>query len=224
MADPVSLKVCGLTRPEDYATCVALGVDAIGLNLWARSRRGLTLEAARAVVAPGGQGGHRPVRVGVFVDADAGFMREAFHALSLDLVQPHDDGDPLVYALLGLPWVWVIRGTPELDSLRVPEPAPAWVLLDALVPGFGGAGRRTDWTWAARAVERLSPLPVWLAGGIRPENAAEAIDAVCPAGLDVASGAELRGATHGEKDPSRIRALLRACRGERDPGQAPPAS
>lgn len=206
------LKVCGLTRVEDFEACVALGVDAVGINLWARSRRGLSLPAARALLARAPAGPHRPLRVGVFVDADLGFMRKAVHELELDFVQPHDDGDPLAYALMGLPWIWVLRGTPDLDSLKVPEPAPGWILLDALVPGYGGAGKRTDWDWAARAVERLAPTPVWLAGGIRPENAAEAIERVCPAGIDVASGAEAPGAVSGQKDPGRIEALMKACR------------
>ncbi len=205
------LKVCGLTRVEDLVACAELGVDAIGLNLWARSRRGVSLAAARELVARAPTSSHRPLRVGVFVDADAGFMRTAFQELELDYIQPHDDGDPLVYSLLGLPWIWVVRGTPDLDALKVPDPAPAWILLDAMVPGYGGAGKRTDWDWAARAVERLAPVPVWLAGGIRPSNAAEAIAKVKPAGIDVASGAEAPGAVGGQKDRGRIEALVRAC-------------
>lgn len=207
------LKVCGLTRVEDLATCVELGVDAVGINLWARSRRGVSLPAARQLLARAPSGPHRPLRVGVFVDADVGFMQTAFRELELDYVQPHDDGDPLVYALMGLPWVWVLRGTPDLDTLKVPEPSPGWILLDALVPGYGGAGKRTDWDWAARAVERFAPVPVWLAGGIRPENAGEAIERVRPAGIDVASGAEAPGAVGGQKDRGRIEALMRACAG-----------
>jgi phosphoribosylanthranilate isomerase len=60
-------------------------------------------------------------------------------------------------------------------------------------------------------VSRLFPCPVWLAGGITPENAADAIDEVRPAGLDVATGAELPGAGRGEKDHARIAALAAIC-------------
>jgi len=74
-----------------------------------------------------------------------------------------------------------------------------------------GAGLTTDWTWARAAVPRFS-VPVWLAGGITPVNAAAALAAVDPAGLDVASGAELPGASRGEKDRAKIVALLAACR------------
>lgn len=81
------------------------------------------------------------------------------------------------------------------------------------MPGYGGAGQTTDWSWARAAVQRLSPAaPVWLAGGITPDNAAAAISAVAPAGLDVASGAEAADARRGEKDRARIAALLAACR------------
>jgi len=203
------LKVCGITRRVDLEVCDALGVDAVGINLWAGSRRGLTEDEA-AVLLEGSAGAQR---VGVFVDHAPHEVAAIAKRLGLDAIQPHGDAPIEPFAALGLPWVWVVRGTPELATLRVPDPAPAWVLLDAAVPGFGGAGAKTDWTWAAKAVAALAPLPVWLAGGITPSNAAQALDQVRPAGLDVASGSEVAGATRGEKDVARVHALLDACRG-----------
>lgn len=206
----IRLKICGVTRPEDVAACVELGVDAIGINLWAGSRRGLTLAEATALVrelpARGG-----PERVGVFVNPEPDDVLRAHAALGLDLVQIVSD-DPHAAALrLALPQLWVVRGTPA--QIELPTPAPARVLLDAAVPGYGGAGQTTDWDWARGAVRRMSAsVPVWLAGGITPENAAAALAAVGPAGLDVASGAELAGARRGEKDRARVAALLAACR------------
>lgn len=206
----IRLKICGVTRPEDVAACVELGVDAIGINLWAGSRRGLTLAEATALVrelpARGG-----PERVGVFVNPEPDYVLRAHAALGLDLVQIVSD-DPHAAALrLALPQLWVVRGTPA--QIELPTPAPARVLLDAAVPGYGGAGQTTDWDWARGAVRRMSAsVPVWLAGGITPENAAAALAAVGPAGLDVASGAELAGARRGEKDRARVAALLAACR------------
>ena len=93
----------------------------------------------------------------------------------------------------------------------MPAPAPAWALLDALVEGYGGEGRRTDWGWAARAVEALAPLPVWLAGGIDPGNAEAALTSVRPAGLDVATGAERPGGARGTKDATRVAHLAAIC-------------
>jgi phosphoribosylanthranilate isomerase len=204
------LKICGITRAEDLETCHRLGVDAVGINLWSGSRRGLSVTKARAMLDAAPPGG--PQRVGVFVEPELAEVREALDALQLDAIQLHDDRDPRPFAQLGVPWVWVIRGTPGLSALEVPQPAPAWILLDALVAGFGGQGKQHDWDWAARAVRHFGECEVWLAGGITVDNAAEAIAAVDPAGLDVASGAEIDGASAGQKDPRRIEALLRACR------------
>ncbi len=211
------LKICGVTRAEDLRVCAALGVDALGFNLWPKSRRHVELRRAEALIAEALPGGGGPLRVGVFVDVDLDAIAEAIAVLDLDLVQPHGDGPVAPVAELAarfdVGWIWVIRGTPALASLVVPEPAPRWILLDAAVPGFGGAGRRTDWAWAAAAVEALAPTPVWLAGGIDPDNAAAALREVRPAGLDVASGAEAPGASSGQKHPEAVAALLRACRG-----------
>ncbi len=206
------LKICGVRRAEDYRACVALGVDSIGLNMWTGSRRYLDPADARALPAPSSA----VERVGVFVDSAPDQVLERARALSLDLIQPHGDLPIAAFAGLGLPYTWVIRGAPELAALvrAAPSPAPARILLDAAVPGFGGEGVRTDWGWARRACARLSQIaPVWLAGGITPDNAARAIATVAPAGLDVASGSELAGARRGEKDPPRIAALLAICRG-----------
>lgn len=200
------LKVCGVTRAADLAACVELGVDAVGINLWMGSRRGLTLAAATALIDE-----VRPPRtlerVGVFVSPAEDEVRRAVEALELDAVQIVGEGEGTGF---GFSYLWVVRGTP--GELKVPTPAPKRVLLDAAVPGYGGAGQTTDWQWAARAVRELAPLEVWLAGGITPGNAAEALATVRPAGLDVASGTELPGAQRGEKDRGAIAALLAICR------------
>ncbi len=226
---PAGLKICGLTRVEDLHTCMRTGVDAVGINLWPGSKRYCAVEDARAMFAAadldesGSKSGSgvrgRPARVGVFVDAPLAEVEIAVRALDLALIQPHGDAPVAPYAALagrlGVGWVWVVRGTPDLATLELPSPAPAWVLLDAAVPGFGGAGRRTDWTWAARAVRALAPAQVWLAGGIHPDNAAEALGQVLPAGLDVASGAEIPGAARGEKQASAIASLVETCHAHR---------
>lgn len=214
----VGLKICGLTRAEDLRVCIELGVDTIGLNLWPGSKRFVDPIAAAELLAglvipPKSVG---PTRVGVFVDASLADTERAIASLDLDLLQPHGDAPVEPYAELAaryeIGWVWVLRGTPALERLRVPTPAPRWVLLDAAVPGFGGAGKPTDWGWAAEAVAALAPFPVWLAGGITPDNAARAIEAVRPAGLDVASGAEPPGGVGGHKQRSAIAALIDVCR------------
>lgn len=199
--------------------CLAHDVDAIGLNLWPGSQRALTVDEAEPLahrVRERASSQRRPRLIGVVVDATDRELREAFERLRLDLVQPHGDAPVERFAALGLPYVWVIRGTPSLATLTVPDPAPAWILLDAHVPGYGGQGTSTDWTWAAKAVRALAPTPVWLAGGITPDNAALAIERVAPAGLDVASGAERPGQPR-RKDPAAIAALASICKNPRAP-------
>jgi phosphoribosylanthranilate isomerase len=203
------LKICGVTRPGDLAACIELGVDSVGINLWSGSRRGLSLAEAAALLRDVMPAHGGPERVGVFVNPDREFLRRAHDTLGLDLVQVIDD-EPDAPAPT-MPYTWVIRGTPALESLKMPRPTPTRVLLDAVAPGYGGAGLATDWGWAGVAVPRFA-VPVWLAGGITPENAAAALAAVRPCGLDVASGAELVGATRGEKDRNKIAALLAVCR------------
>jgi phosphoribosylanthranilate isomerase len=211
------LKICGITRVEDLQACTDLGVDAVGINLWSGSKRGLSLPAAARLLESAGPGG--PARIGVFVDPLVEALREAVRTLNLEAVQLHGDAPLGRYAGLGIPYVWVLRGARPLDQLKVPQPLPAWVLLDAQTPEYGGAGHRTDWNWARAAVRHFAPLPVWLAGGITPDNAAQAIGTVGPAGLDVASGAELSTdstavrAVPGAKDRARIAALVATCRG-----------
>jgi phosphoribosylanthranilate isomerase len=210
----VGLKICGVRRLTDYAACGALGVTSIGLNFWSGSRRCITADEARALFASGPR---RCELVGVFVDRSPAEVAAIARALRLDMIQPHGDGPIAGYAALGIPYVWVIRGTPACDALvrAIPKPAPARILLDAAVPGFGGAGVQTDWTWARQAIERLSTIaPVWLAGGIRVENARQALVETRPAGLDVASGVESRreDAEPGEKDPALIARLLEITR------------
>lgn len=209
-ASTVALKICGVTHEDDVDACREYGVDAIGLNLWPGSKRALTMTQAQSLARHVRAGPGGPAVVGVWVDPDPQQLLEAARTLSLDAVQPHGDAPPRRYAALGVPWVWVIRGTPSLSTLEVPSPDPAWILLDASVPGFGGQGVTTDWSWAQRAVRALAPLPVWLAGGITPDNAAAAIAQVGPVGLDVASGAERAGDPR-RKDPARIAALASIC-------------
>jgi phosphoribosylanthranilate isomerase len=208
------LKICGLVRAEDLAACVELGVDAVGINLWPGSRRHVAVEQALALLAdvglaPRERSASAPRIVGVVVDPDPLELGRAVDLLGLDLVQLHGERSIDAYASVAVPWIRVVRGTPPLSTAARP---PAWTLLDAAVPGYGGAGVTTDWAWAADTVQRLAPHPVWLAGGIGPDNAADAIARVAPVGIDVASGAEIGGsAPVGWKSRERIAALVSIC-------------
>jgi phosphoribosylanthranilate isomerase len=207
----LQIKICGVTRLEDLQVCAAAKIDYVGINLWQGSKRGLSVDAAARLLQawPVAERGTTRV-VGVFVDQEPGEIAAAQALLGLDAVQLHGNRPIDDYANLEMPQVWVIRGTPDLETLSWPRRNPAWVLLDALVPGFGGMGAQTDWTWARAFVDRFgAQVPVWLAGGITPSNAKQAGAEVGPSGLDVASGAEIDNAKRGEKDPAKVLAFAR---------------
>ena len=211
----VGLKICGVVDPADAALCRAHGVTALGLNFWPGSRRCITVEqgcaVADAIADTVAEEAAAPRLVGVFVDEAPATVASVAARVGLDAIQPHGDADPAQYAALGLPWIWVVRTRIDPNDLVVPDPAPEWVLVDAPTPHYGGQGVRADWGWARDVVRALAPLPVWLAGGLRPDNAAQAIAAVGPAGLDIASGAERTGAGAPRKDPLAVAALASIC-------------
>jgi phosphoribosylanthranilate isomerase len=178
MTRMAGLKICGVTRTEDLAACVELGVDAVGINLWSGSRRGLSLLEADALLRStargdrAGRGVRRP-------DRRRGAAART-QALALDLVQIVGD-DPLA----PLPGARVGVGDPR-DARR--RSLPTRSLLPRRDPARrGGAGvrrRRADDRLGVgpRCVQEaaVAVAPVWLAGGITPENAADALAAVDP--------------------------------------------
>ena len=180
----------------------SLGVHALGANFWPRSKRYLDPLNAGFLKDLA----DRILRVGVFVNAGTRQPRELFELGLIDAVQLHGDepaGDLDILAAAGIP---LIRSA-SLDQASPPAGGAA-LLLDAHAPGvYGGTGTTIDWSAAARFVREHPGLPVILAGGIVPENAAEAVRTVRPRAIDVASGAEI---SPGLKDPDKVRALLAA--------------
>lgn len=204
-----SLKVCGVTTADDAEKLARLGVPALGANFWPESKRHLPVDAAGFLKPLAG----RILRVGVFVNAGPDLPRELFDRGLIDAAQLHGDESPEEAALLAEGGIPVIKAigvrTPADLEAAVTFPARA-LLLDAHAPGlYGGTGRTIDWNAAADFVRLHPELPVILAGGVVPENAAAAIDRVHPAALDVASGAE---SSPGIKDFTKVAALLSATR------------
>jgi phosphoribosylanthranilate isomerase len=210
------VKICGITNVADAQAAVEAGADALGLNFYPRSPRFLAPEKAAEIVAAVGR---RAVKVGVFVNADAREICETFDRLGLDLIQLHGDEPPEMLPELGeRPVVRAVRLGPEglrpveeyLARCRALGVVPQAVLVDALVEGlYGGSGKTADWAALGRYPTGGTLPPLVLAGGLTPENVAEAIRAVRPAAVDTASGVE---SSPGRKDPARVAAFVRAAR------------
>jgi len=202
------VKICGLRSAAQAAAAVEAGADAIGVNLWPRSKRYLALEEAAPWLRELA-GATR--RVAVTVNAEDDELRRCHESGVFDLIQLHGDETPeRVRRLLeqGLP-VFKALGVRDRTSIAGLAGWPgATLLLDAYVPGeYGGGGEPMDWALGAEAVAALPGREIVLAGGLAPQNVAAAVRQVGPAGVDVASGVE---SAPGVKDPALVRAFCGA--------------
>lgn len=200
----VAVKICGVTRVEDALICVAAGVESIGINFSRASKRYCEPErAAQIVKAVAG----RALIVGVFVDAGYEEITMTRDRVGLGCVQLHGSEPPELLRRL-LPHAYKalrVRG-PNIVHEVVKYPGDH-ILLDAYVPGaIGGTGARFDWT-LGRAVSRERRLT--LAGGLTPDNVAEAIEIALPYCVDVASGVERE---PGIKDAVLVHSFVAAAR------------
>ena len=198
----VEVKVCGLTSLRDAEMCVALGVNALGLNFWPGTPRRVDTRVARAIV----EAFPKVETVGVFVDASLEEVRRFQVEVGFDWIQLHGDEEPELVEELG-PRAYKALGIADARDIEgVQRYGGKRILLDARVPGAmpGGTGTTFDW---ALAVEIARTRELTLAGGLNPDNVAAAIAAVHPHRVDVASGVE---SEPGIKDRARVEAFLRA--------------
>lgn len=200
------IKLCGLRTEEDIHVAAELGVDAIGLVLTQSPRQVTPLEAEtlRALVPAS-------IRVhGVFAGDSPDTIRALHEQGLFDVAQVHgpDLSDPYWDELATVPLIHAFRvkgpeTLAELEALRGET-----ILLDAYVPGLtGGTGQTFDWYLARQASEYGTII---LAGGLTPENIADAITIAAPAMVDVSGGIERE---KGVKDHARMRAFVKAVRG-----------
>lgn len=203
----VSLKICGVTTREDAYQLVSLGVDALGVNFWQKSKRYLAPENAAWLCDLD----DKILRVGVFVNESPELPLRLVREGYLDVVQLHGDETPddaATFRDAGVPFIKAIGVRTRADLARATEYEAAAILLDAHAPGiYGGTGEVFDWEVASDFRRNHPNLPMILAGGIIPENAGLAVMSVQPAALDIASGAEL---APGVKDFQKVAAFLTA--------------
>ena len=220
MGDMVRVKICGITNPDDALAAAEAGADLLGFIFYARSPRYVTPETAAAIIA--GLAGLRiagaaaaPRTVGVFVNANQVDIQRIVQLARIDYVQLHGDEPPEFLAQVGDRAYKALRpasaelAQAEADRFVVrPERAGPRLLIDAYDPqAYGGTGQRADWQAAAAVARRHAGL--LLAGGLTPDNVADAVRTVQPWGVDVSSGIEER---PGRKDHRKLRALIEAAR------------
>ncbi|KIC50892.1 phosphoribosylanthranilate isomerase [Tateyamaria sp. ANG-S1] len=210
----VSVKICGLGRPEHVAAAVEAGAKYIGFVFFPKSPRNISVADARALaldVPPG------VAKVALVVNADDKFLDELVAQVPLDMLQLHGAETPErvaeIKARYGLPVMKAVGvadadDLPALDAyIRVADQ----ILVDAKPPKNadlpGGNGLTFDWRLISG---RRWPVPWMLAGGLTAENVAEAVALTGARQVDISSGVE---AAPGEKDANLIRAFMAAAQG-----------
>jgi phosphoribosylanthranilate isomerase len=206
----VKVKICGITNWADARNAFEAGADFLGFNFYRQSPRYIAPAAARRIVRRLPEG---VSSVGVFVNESEAAMLAITHEVGLDFVQLHGDETPEVVTQLRRT-VPVIKALRVRGSLRTAELTRFKAASAVLLDGFdserrGGTGKRVDWKLAKRASRKGR---IFLAGGVTPENAAEAVMTAQPYAIDVCSGVESR---PGKKDAGRMKALVQAVRSAR---------
>jgi phosphoribosylanthranilate isomerase len=199
----VRIKVCGITHPDDAAAAVDAGVDLIGLNFVPGSPRMLTVERAEKIAE---RVAGQIERVAVFANAPLDQILKVMRRVDLERVQFHGDETEEDIEMVDLPVIKAVRGADMEAAEQFPS---AILLLDHPTEG-GGRGKAWDWSEASGLI--AAGTDVILAGGLTPENVAQALEGVgdvLPWGVDVATGVDGAGF---RKDPAKIAAFVRAVR------------
>lgn len=198
----VRVKICGITRVEDALCAVEQGADAIGLVFYDQSPRNVSINQAIEIA------NHIPAFVsvvGLFVNAEPSFINEVITNAKIDLLQFHGDETPEECASYSLPFIKAIRVKSDTNLVQYAKEysAAKGLLLDAYAEGVaGGTGHVFDWNLIPKQLAK----PIILAGGLKADNVAQAIQQVMPYAVDVSGGVE---ASKGIKDVAKIAAFMR---------------
>ena len=204
----MKIKICGITNLEDALAAIEAGADMLGFNFYPKSPRYITPEQCALIVSSVYRLRSTVVFIGVFVNSPAEQIAAILDQCGLHLAQLSGDEPLSDLEALGPRAFKALRirdpqSAPAMLANLPPRADPPACLLDAHVPGqYGGTGQTADWSVAADLARQASIL---LAGGLTPENVAEAVRQVRPWGVDVASGVE---AGPGKKDAARMRAFV----------------
>jgi phosphoribosylanthranilate isomerase len=200
------IKICGIKTLKDTLAAIDAGADYLGFNFYPKGVRFIEKEVCAEIILVLKKEHPNIKLVGVFVNSSVDEVKNILETCSLDLAQLHGDETPEMFAQLAPRAFRAFRGIPSDITGYERNDVPA-LLVDAAVKGmYGGSGVTADWSTAAELAKKY---PLLLAGGLTPENVAEAVGRVKPWGVDVASGVE---SAPGEKDAAKMSAFINAVR------------
>jgi len=198
----IRVKICGITRPQDAIVAAQHGIDAIGLVFYDKSPRAVNIEQAKAIIQA------LPefiTTVGLFVNATTEFVHQVLTQIPLDRLQFHGEETPEYCISFNKPYIKALRMQPDVDVIAYAQryATANAILLDSYVKNVqGGTGTTFDW----QRVPTQCTQSIILAGGLTPENVAQAIQIAHPYAVDVSGGVE---ATKGIKDVDKIAAFMK---------------
>jgi len=196
------IKVCGITSLDDAKLAVRFGAHALGFIFYKKSKRAISIGAARDIVSA------LPpwvATVGVVVNASASEVAAIVNEVPLSVLQCHGDESEALCESYRYPYIKVIRVKHDTDirSACATHKSAQGFLLDTHVVEFGGEGRAFDWT----KIPATCSKPIMVAGGLNADNVAEAIRCIEPYGIDVCSGVEEQA---GKKSQTKLAAFIKA--------------
>ena len=196
------IKFCGMTRQQDVQFAVALGVDALGFVFVANSARNVEIDHAKKTIAD-----VPPfvIKVGLFMNANANEVNAVLNNVKLNLLQFHGDEEENFCTQFEVPYLKAVAmgSIDSVENFTQQYKSATGFILDSHSQGqMGGSGESFTWSEAPQMHEK----PIILAGGLTPDNVAEAISTVRPYAVDVSSGIE---ASKGIKDPAKMEQFVK---------------
>ena len=201
------VKICGITNLEDALLAAELGADELGFNFYKGSKRYLLPQDAREIID---QSPKRSGNVGVFVNEPIDSLLDIADFAGIDGIQLHGDED--------MAYIEKLQKRTKRFIIKAFRVAPDFLVGDVLdwpltfplfdthsSDRFGGTGETFDWEEFGVDIYLWFPVSAYLAGGLNPENVADAVRVVRPYAVDVASGVE---AQPGKKDPNKMKAFI----------------
>lgn len=229
MTDPASarrqrprVKICGVTTPSEAVQAALLGADFLGLNFYPPSPRYVTPARAAAIAAAVRDARPATRLVGVVVDLPAAEVAAIDRQVGLDLLQYHGAESPEAVGSFAARAIKAFRVRGRFEPAALEGYEGCWgYLFDTYHPRLaGGSGQSWDFSslreLSTSAPRHAAAKPVFIAGGLGPDNVGQALRACRAYGVDVCSGVE---SAPGRKDPARMAALFRAIEKEEDHGQ-----